>query len=93
MWYPGSGVVLDLSFPDLYRLLYNECNHSFPSQHTVSGHHRLISQTPFRWRVDGSPFKIFTGSIVGYMAGVCPGGYVTLSDNMPACYKCRHQVI
>ena len=65
MWYPGSVVVLDLSFPDLYRLLYYESNHSFPSQHTMSGHDRLIRETPFGWRVDGSPSKMFIGLIVG----------------------------
>ena len=47
----------------------NQVEHDYllPSQHTVSGHHRLISETPFKWRFAGglmlAYFSMFTGAV------------------------------
>ena len=44
-----------------------------PGHHTMSGHYRPTSQTPFEWRFAGGPivarFYMLTGKVHPYMTG------------------------
>ena len=33
-------------------------NHKLPSQHSMFGHHRPVSETPFKWHFAGGPMMV-----------------------------------
>ena len=47
--------------------LKNNKYHDYPSQHSMLGHHRPASGTPFEWRFAGGPMvarlQMFTGML------------------------------